>query len=295
MNRSLKDHQTGLILLAPAAVIFFIFVLIPLAYTLYLSFFDWNMVALKKTFVGLNNYIQVLSDPQLQKILGNTLFYIVLLLAINFVVPYIFAFVLHHILRRFQNVFKVGFFLPAFISLVVGSVIFTWLLNPVSGPISIIAGWIGVKLPFWSTTEGVVIVVISLITSWKVFGYNFITLYAAVTGVSPEIIEAARLDDIPMHRIFTDIVIPATSSSGIYIMIMTIVQGLQFVYTLINVITKGGPNSGSANLIYEAYRQAFIVFKTGRSSAISILTLILFGLLLALEFHFVERKVFYEN
>ena len=92
------------------------------------------------------------------------------------------------------------------ISLVVGSILYTWILNPISGPVAIVAGWFGLKLPFWSKTEGWVIAVLCIITTWKTFGYNFINILAGVSGVSMEVIEAARLENVPMWKIFKDIV-----------------------------------------------------------------------------------------
>ncbi|MFK4998547.1 carbohydrate ABC transporter permease [Bacillus sp. N9] len=209
--------------------------------------------------------------------------------------PYIFSFVLHLILKRFKSFYKGSIFLPSFISMVVGSILFMWILNPVSGPVAKVFEYFGLTLPNWSMTEGLVIVVICLVTSWKVFGYNFITLFAAVSGISEEVIEAARLDDIPMHKIFFNIVLPMSSASGVYVLIMTIVQGLQFVYTPIRVMTQGGPNYASSNLIYQSYHEAFVLYRTGYSAAFSILTLVLFCLLLIVEFKFVERGVHYEN
>ena len=86
-----------------------------------------------------------------------------------------------------------------------------------------------------------------------------------------------------------------SSATGIYVLIMTIVQGLQYVYTPIKVITQGGPNYASSNAIYNAYQEAFVLYKIGTASAFAIITMILFIALLVLEFKFVERGVYYEN
>ena len=97
------------------------------------------MLAPKKNFVGLENYVEILTDAKTYKVLMNTFLYIAILLVLNLVVPYIFAFVLHLIVRKFKNLFKTAFFLPSFISLVVGSILATFILNPVSGPVAILA------------------------------------------------------------------------------------------------------------------------------------------------------------
>ena len=170
-----------------------------------------------------------------------------------------------------------------------------WILNPISGPAAIIAKFFGLTLPIWSKTEGLVIVVLSLITSWKIFGYNFIVVLADVSGVSSEVIEAAKMDNVPMYKIFFDIVVPMSSATGIYVFIMTIVQGLQYVFTPIKVITQGGPDNASSNAIYNAYQEAFVLYRTGTASAFAIITMILFIGLLILEFKYVEKGVYYEN
>lgn len=267
----------------------------PLFYTVYLSFFEWNMLKPVKKFVGLANYAAVLGDPNTWKIFGNTALYIVILLAFNFVVPYLLSSFLSFVVKKGKSFYKAVFFLPSVISLVVGSVLYIWILNPISGPVAIIAGWFGLKLPIWSKTDGWVIAVLSLITSWKVFGYNFINILAGVSGVSQEVVEAARLDRVPDWRIFRDIVVPMSSATGIYVFVTTIVQGLQYVFTPIKVITQGGPNYASSNLIYLSYHEAFTLYRTGTSSAVSVMTMAVFVLLLLLEFRFVEKGVYYEN
>jgi len=86
-----------------------------------------------------------------------------------------------------------------------------------------------------------------------------------------------------------------SSATGVYVFIVTIVQGLQYVFTPIKVITQGGPNYASSNLIYQAYHEAFTLYRTGTASAFAIVTMVLFIFLLVLEFRFVEKGVHYES
>ena len=254
-----KQTILGYVFLIPSLAVFAVFMFYPLFYTFYLSFFEWNMVKPVKKFVGLANYISVFKDPNNWKIFGNTMIYIVILLAFNFVMPYILSFILSCVNKKGKGFYKAVFFLPSVISLVVGSILYTW------------------------------------ISTWKSFGYNFINILAGVSGVSQEVIEAARLDNVPMWKIFLDIIVPMSSATGIYVFITTIVQGLQYVFTPIKVITQGGPNYASSNLIYASYHEAFTLYRTGTSSAVSIITMAFFILLLFLEFRFVEKGVYYEN
>ena len=290
-----KQGVLGYVFLIPSLAAFCVFMFYPLFYTVYLSFFDWNMIQPQKKFVGFQNYVILLRDPNTWKILGNTFWYIVILLILNWALPYLVSFVLSFVVGRMRGFYKSALFLPSIISLVVGSILYTWILNPVSGPVAILLKPLGIRLPFWTKTDGWVIAGLCIITTWKTFGYNLIVLLAGISGVSPEVIEAARLDNVPLRRIFFDIVVPMSSATGIYVYIITIVQGLQYVFTPIKVITQGGPNYASSNLIYMSYHNAFTLFKTGTASAASVLTMLLFVVLLLLEFRFVERGVYYEN
>ncbi len=291
----IKEKLTPHLLILPSIIAFALFMFWPLIRTIYLSFFSWNMVKPTKTFVGLSNYIEIFNDPLTYKIMGNTFLYIIILLLINFVAPYILSFILSVVITKAKGFYKSVIFLPSVISLVVGSILYLWILNPISGPAAVIAKWFGITLPIWTKTDGLIVVILSLITSWKIFGYNFIVVLAGVSGVSSEVIEAAKLDNIPMHKIFIDIIIPMSSATGIYVLIMTIVQGLQYVFTPIKVITQGGPNYASSNAIYNVYQEAFVLYKTGTASAFAIITMALFVVLLILEFKYVEKGVHYEN
>lgn len=279
----------------PSLLVFAVFMFYPLLYTIYLSFFDWNMIKPVKAFVGWNNYLALLRDPLTLLVLKNTLIYILILLLLNCAAPYVLAFILSFVIRRGRGFYKSAFFLPSVISLVVGSILYLWILNPISGPVAIIARFFGISVPIWSKTQGLVIVVLSLITTWKVFGYNFIVLFGGITGVPREVIEAAKLDNVPLHRIFLDIVLPMSSATGVYIFIMTIVQGLQYVFTPIKVVTQGGPDNASSNAIYNVYQEGFTLYHTGYASAFAIVTMALFVLLLIAEFKYVEKGVYYEN
>lgn len=150
-------------------------------------------------------------------------------------------------------------------------------------------------MPTWSKTPGLVIFVISLVACYKAFGYNFLVLLSGVSNVSGELIEAARLEKTSNFKIFTKIVMPLTSSTAIYVLIMSIVQGVQFVFTPIKILTQGGPNGASSNILYGTYQEAFLYFNSGSASVLSVLTMLIFIVLLILEFKYVEKGVYYEN
>ena len=120
-------------------------------------------------------------------------------------------------------------------------------------------------------------------------------LLGGILGIDESVIEAAKLEGIGNFKLFKDIVIPMSSATGIYVLITSIVQGLQFIFTPIKVVTQGGPNYASSNLIYQSYHEAFVYYRTGVSAALSMITMLIFAILLFLEYKYIEKGVYYEN
>ena len=290
-----RERKLAVLYILPALSVFILFMFYPLVYTVYLSFFRWNMVSPKMKFVALQNYINLLTDPVTLQVFKNTALYIVILILFNFLLPYVLAYINTFLMKTGKDIYKALFFSSSLIALVVGAILFQWIFNPVSGPVAALASKAGTALPAWSKTPGLVIFVISLVAVYKAFGYNFLILLSGMGSVPGELIEAARLEKASNGNIFRRIVMPLTSATAVYILIMTIVQGLQYVFTPIKVLTQGGPNDASSNIIYRGYDYAFTIYETGMSAALAVVTMVIFLLLLYLEFRFVEKGVYYEN
>lgn len=192
-----REKWLAWLFIAPASLAFLLFMFWPLVYTIYLSVLKWNMVAPIKVPVGLANYLEVLTDPVTLKLFANTGLYLVILIVLNVMIPYVFAFVNTFVMKRGKGVYKILLFMPSLISLVVGAIVLQWIFNPVSGPIGLVLGKLGLTMPAWSKTKGLVIVVISLVAVLKTFGYNFLVLLSGMSQVSTELIEAARLEKTP--------------------------------------------------------------------------------------------------
>lgn len=289
-NNNQKNKLLTTVYLLPTVVILLVFMIIPIIYTFYLSFFDWNLIAPNKNFVGLENYITIFTDAVNRKVLMNTFFYIILLLILNFIVPYFIAIIVQFFIGKMKGPYKVIFFIPSIFSLVVGAMLFSWIMNPVSGPLADVMKMIGLSIPNWTNSGGMAIVIVCLITNWKVFGYNFVLLLTGLGAIPKNLIDAAKIDRIPKWRVIWNIVLPLNKSIALYVLILTIVQGLQYVFTPISLITQGGPYYGSSNILYHTYLNAFVLYKTGNASALAILTFMVFLVLLYIEMRFVEGK-----
>lgn len=295
MRKKLKEHNLTIGFLLPTILIFSIFIFYPVIKTIFLSFYSWNMVSPNKKFVLFSNYIEIFNSPELGKSLRNTIIYILFLLVFNFIMPYIIGYILAMMVTKFKGFYKSVIFLPSIISTVVGSLIYVWIFNPLSGPIANLLSKMGIQSPFWLKTNGLVILVLSMVTAWKSFGYNLIILLASIVEVPSELIEQAKLENLSNLQIFLKIVLPLTSSTALYVLVVTVVFGLQYVFVPINVLTQGGPNDESTNLVYSIYQNGFTFFQTGKASALAVLTTAFFFVLMLMKFKILEKGVYYEN
>lgn len=290
-----KRKWQAFLFLLPSVFFFAVFSYWPLLQNLYLSFFSWNMVSPNMKFVGLNNYISVLGSEELIKILVNTVVFVAIMLVLNFVLPYLFSFVLGHLIERGKGFYRSTLFMPATLSLAVASILFLWIYNPLAGPLSIVLSWFDLESPRWFKENWLVIFAICTIIGWKVFGYNLIVMLAAMLAVPKEMIEAAKLENASNWQIFKQIIVPMTSSTAIYVFTITVVFGLQYVLVPVNMLTQGGPDQGSSNLVYIIYQYAFVFFQTGKSAAFAIITMVCYIAFLLFRTKYLEKKVYYEN
>lgn len=290
-----KNKWHAFLFLLPSIFFFVVFSYWPLLQNLYLSFFSWNMVSPNMTFVGIENYTAVLGSEELIKILANTVVFVAIMLVLNFVLPYLFSFVLGHLIERGKGFYRSTLFMPATLSLAVASILFLWIYNPLAGPLSIVLSWFDLESPRWFKDNWLVIFAICTIIGWKVFGYNLIVMLAAMLAVPKEMIEAAKLENASNWQIFKQIIIPMTSSTAIYVFTITVVFGLQYVLVPVNMLTQGGPDQGSSNLVYIIYQYAFVFFQTGKSAAFAIITMICYIAFLLFRTKYLEKKVYYEN
>lgn len=290
-----KNKWHAFLFLLPSIFFFVVFSYWPLLQNLYLSFFSWNMVSPNMTFVGIENYTAVLGSEELIKILANTVVFVAIMLVLNFVLPYLFSFVLGHLIERGKGFYRSTLFMPATLSLAVASILFLWIYNPLAGPLSIVLSWFDLESPRWFKENWLVIFAICTIIGWKVFGYNLIVMLAAMIAVPKEMIEAAKLENASNWQIFKQIIVPMTSSTAIYVFTITVVFGLQYVLVPVNMLTQGGPDQGSSNLVYIIYQYAFVFFQTGKSAAFAIITMICYIAFLLFRTKYLEKKVYYEN
>lgn len=275
-----KEGKNALIaysFLLPNFVGFCIFTLIPIVFSLVLSFVEWDS-ANPMVFVGFDNFKKLVTDETFKISLYNTVYYAVFTVPLTMVASLGLAVALNQKLKG-TNFFRTLFFFPHVASLVAVAVVWNMLFQPTMGPINSILAKLGVtNLPGWTSSIDWAMPAVIIVSVWKSMGYYMILYLAGLQGVPRELYEAADVDGAGRWQKFWSITLPMLTPTTFFISIMLTISCFK-VFDLISVMTNGGPGRATNVLVYHIYNTAFINYEFGYASAIAmILFLIVLGI-----------------
>jgi sn-glycerol 3-phosphate transport system permease protein len=291
-RREARSFATGLAYLAPSLILFAAFVFIPLAQSIYLSFFNTRATGVITTFAGLDHYLELLGSPAFRTGLLATTLFAAYTVPLGIALGLVLAVLLNQRLRGI-NVFRTMMSSTIAISAAVGALIWLLLLNPSLGLLNYILSLAGVRGPEWLIQPAFAIIAVSITTIWLTLGTNIIVLLAGLQGVPEEIYEAARLDGARGLGMFTRITMPMVSPSLFFLLVVDTIAVLQ-AFTQIHLLTRGGPVDATRVLVYSIYQDAFQNFQFGYASAQAVILFLLVMALTLIQFRFVERRVHYQ-
>ena len=290
--RDVRSLAIGLAYLAPALLIFVVFVFVPLGKTFYLSFYNTRSTGAITTFNGIDHYIDLLTSETFRSTLLATGLFALYTVPVGIALGLILAVLLNQRLRGI-SVFRTMMASTIAISAAVGSLIWLLLFNPSLGLLNYVLSLVSVHGPDWLIQPTIAIIAVSITTIWLTLGTNIIVLLAGLQGIPEEIYEAARLDGARGARMFTRITVPMVSPSLFFLLVVDTVAVLQS-FTQIHLLTRGGPVGATRTLVYSIYLDAFQNFQFGFASAESVVLFVLIMALTIIQFRFVERLVHYQ-
>src|SRR5437879_5533793 len=217
--RDLRSLAVGLAYLAPALLIFVVFVFIPLGRTFYLSFYNTRSTGLVTSFNGIDHYIDLITSQTFRSSLLATGLFASYAVPIGITLGLVLAVLLNQRLRGI-NIFRTMMASTIAISAAVGSLIWLLLFNPSLGLLNYVLSLVGVRGPEWLIQPAIAIIAVSITTIWLTLGTNIIVLLAGLQGIPEEIYEAARLDGARGVRMFTRITVPMVSPSLFFLLVV---------------------------------------------------------------------------
>ncbi|TMJ06261.1 MAG: sugar ABC transporter permease [Alphaproteobacteria bacterium] len=264
---------TPFILLAPACLLFAVFVLYPIAASIRLSLHDWDGVG-PQTWVGLANFAELFGDPVFYTALANNLCWLALyLLAPVFGLG--LALFLNQDVRGIRVVRSL-FLFPFVISQVVVGLIFAWFLNAEFGLLNRLLGSAGLPAVAPLESGRWAIFAVILAGLWPQTAYCMILYLTGLTGIRPELIESARMDGARGGRLLWHVVLPQLRPVT-FIAAMVCVVGALRSFDLVAIMTAGGPYNSTMVLGYYMYEQTFLSLRYGYGAAIAAVLFALMG------------------
>jgi multiple sugar transport system permease protein len=283
--------------LLPALVLVFIWVYRPLIEIFSLSFNQWNLLPTSpKVPVGLANYQQVLSLPDIRRALLNTLIYIAGMLIFSLVIPVIIAIFAYGIRGRISSVYRAIIFTPFIIAPVVVTVLWRWILHPYTGIVNVtLQNLFDIRPINFMGDPGLMIPAIIFITGWGLLGFCTLIFTAALTNINRDYLEAAAIDGATYWQTVRYIMLPLLSPSILFVTLLTVLFASQWTFVHINVLTVNSLRGPVSNIYTLLYDYGFRSFNIGVSSAAAVLMFIGFGAIAIVFLWLQNRFSFYDS
>lgn len=272
-----EESRWGYLCLLPTLLYLVVFVIFPVAFSLYLSFTSWDMISPAKPWVGLSNYSRLFEDPTFRRSVANTAYYSAGYVSLVIVASLALA-LLVDAPARGVALFRAIFYTPAIVSVVAISVVWVWLYEPTYGLLNAALGALGLPPSRWLSDPTWAMPGIILMMVWKSAGYFMVIYLAGLKGIPTPLYEAAAIDGAGWWMSFRFITLPLLVPVTLFVIVIAMINSFQ-VFGPIYVMTSGGPVNSTLVIAYYLYQQAFQYFRMGYASAVAY---VLFTIILAL-------------
>ncbi|MBV8717763.1 MAG: sugar ABC transporter permease [Chloroflexi bacterium] len=244
----------------------------PMLRTLQLSFYEWNLLPTRDpVWLGLSNYAQLLRQPEVSRAVLNSALYIVGLVPFTICIPVVLALALGRVRAPAERVYRALMFLPVLMAPVVSAIVWRWIMNPNAGILNALLQSVGIGPVDWFRTPNVALWAITVITGWKLLGFSTLIVWAGLTNINREYLEAAVIDGATSWQRLRFVIAPLLSPTLVFMLLLTVLLSGQLTFPIINALTQGGPRDTTTNIYYLLWQFGFESFNVGLSSAAGVL------------------------
>jgi multiple sugar transport system permease protein len=285
-----KRLVTGYQFLGPSFLILLVFVFTPVLFSLYLSFHEWNVVSSAKPFVGLDNFRRLVSDHRFWHAFLNTVLY-TLHVPLGMVIALILATLMNQDIIGVR-ILRALYFLPSISSFVAVALVWKWLYHPQFGLFNYTLAIFGLPAYDWLADPNTALISVMILSIWMAVGYQMIIFLAGLQGIPGELYEAAKVDGANALKRFWHITLPMLRPTTFFVLVTSMISSFQ-VFSLIYVMTQGGPVRSTDVVVYHIYQNAWEYLRMGYASAMSWVLFIVIVGITWLQFRFMGRNVHY--
>nr|WP_308628533.1 sugar ABC transporter permease [uncultured Eisenbergiella sp.] len=272
----LRKKQYPVYFALPGIFLFLLFFIVPFLMGFRYSFTNWNFR--RADFVGLENYVSILKNPNMSIAFKNTFLFTIVTTAGKVSIGMLLAVLLNRKLKT-TNYLRTVFYMPAVVNSIAVGIVFTSLMHPSKGLINTAlraAGLTGFQ-PKWLTDTGIAMLSICFIEIWKWSGYTMMILLAGMQNISKDYYEAALMDGATKWQQFTKITVPLLMASINNVVVLSIIGGLK-VFDIVVATTGGGPGYATEvfnTMIYNSYSYQKYGEATAGTTLLAVMILII--------------------
>ncbi|TQS45102.1 carbohydrate ABC transporter permease [Cryptosporangium phraense] len=263
--------------LAPAVVLYSVFLLFPIVSAVYLSFLRWNgFPTTPQKWAGLDNYAEIFTnDTVFYTALRNSVIWVVLSLIVPTVVALGLALALNRRLLG-RNLIRSIFYIPAVLASIAVATMWAWMYNPNAGLINSVLTSLGGEslIQDWLGDPKIALYSVFVAFVWQTTGFSMVLFLAGLQSVPEELVEAARLDGANPRQVFRHVTLPALRPTLTVVLVLTVISSLK-VFDLIVGMTGGGPAQSTQVLALWSYSQSFINHNFGAGNALAVVLLLI--------------------
>ncbi len=287
-----RQSRAAWVLALPFLLLFTVFTAWPVISSLYMSFTDIKSRDLRSPFavgfIGIDNFTRVFADETFRKAALNTAYFVVIGVPLTLTIALAAAIALDKGITRFRTIFRVGYYTPVVTSIVAVAVVWRFLLQPDSGLVNTILGWVGINGPDWlgSTTWSMPSLIV--MAAWRNFGTSMIIFLAGLQSVPVMLHEAAAIDGASSWQRFRFITVPMLRPTMLFVSVVTCVGYLQFFEEPF-VMTQGGPLDSTISVSMFTYQQ-FGFGNYGFAAATSYVLFVVVVALTAVQFRLLRSN-----
>ncbi|WP_029503392.1 carbohydrate ABC transporter permease [Lachnoclostridium phytofermentans] len=283
-----KKDFLGWMIMLPSIILFAFFVWEPLIESVRLSLYTAKGIQ-TEDFVGFDNYLRVLRHPDFLDALKNTFVYIGWSLVIGFAVPIIIALLITETIHL-RSLFRVGVYFPNIIPGLATVMMWGFFFRPgKTGVLNILLSKIGIEGQVWLNNAALTIPLIVIAMTWKSAGSTALIYMAGISGINPELYEAATIDGAGIRQRIRYITLPSVIALAKTLLILQIIAVFQILYEPL-VMTNGGPNNASISIMQLVYNYAFRDYKYPMAAALSVMICIVLIILSGIYFKLTTKK-----
>jgi len=274
-----KESRLAWLFSTPAIILLIVFVVVPFIWAIWMSFTNMRLIPnpnVPTKFIGLENYIRLLSDDVFHKALFNNFYFVIVVVPLQTAFALGLAMLINQEMKG-MNIFRTVYFSPVVTSMTVVSIVWTLLYNPGEGLINtflqaISFGQLG---PYnWLTNTKLVFPAIMLMSIWQGVGFQMVIFLAGLQEIPTSLYEAAEVDGANAWQKFLNITIPQLRNTLIFVMISTTILAFR-LFDQVKVMTNGGPSNASMTTMLYAIETGWGRLRIGYASAITVVFFII--------------------